>query len=50
WVREIADASFNRITIDGDMSTNDSFMTIATGAGALRIRTARARKPSNCAP
>jgi glutamate N-acetyltransferase/amino-acid N-acetyltransferase len=37
WVREIADASFNRITIDGDMSTNDSFMTIATGAGALRI-------------
>jgi glutamate N-acetyltransferase/amino-acid N-acetyltransferase len=37
WVREIADASFKRITIDGDMSTNDSFMTIATGAGALRI-------------
>ena len=37
WVREIADASFNRITIDGDMSTNDSFMTIASGAGALRI-------------
>jgi glutamate N-acetyltransferase/amino-acid N-acetyltransferase len=37
WVREIADASFNRITIDGDMSTNDSFMTIATGAGALRL-------------
>ena len=37
WVREIADASFNRITIDGDMSTNDSFMVIASGAGALRI-------------
>jgi glutamate N-acetyltransferase/amino-acid N-acetyltransferase len=37
WVREIADASFNRITIDGDMSTNDSFVTIASGAGALRI-------------
>ena len=37
WVREIADASFNRITIDGDMSTNDSFMAIASGAGALRI-------------
>ena len=37
WVRTMADASFNRITIDGDMSTNDSFMTIATGAGALRI-------------
>ena len=37
WVREIADASFNRITIDGDMSTNDSFMVIASGAGGLRI-------------
>ena len=37
WVREIADASFNRITIDGDMSTNDSFITIASGAGSLRI-------------
>jgi glutamate N-acetyltransferase/amino-acid N-acetyltransferase len=37
WVREIADASFNRITIDGDMSTNDSFITIASGAGDLRI-------------
>jgi glutamate N-acetyltransferase/amino-acid N-acetyltransferase len=30
-VREAADASFNRITIDGDTSTNDSFMLIATG-------------------
>ena len=37
WVREAADASFNRITIDGDTSTNDSFVLIATGAGALRI-------------
>jgi glutamate N-acetyltransferase / amino-acid N-acetyltransferase len=26
-----ADASFNRITIDGDTSTNDSFVLIATG-------------------
>ncbi len=30
-VREAADASFNRITIDGDTSTNDSFVLIATG-------------------
>ncbi len=37
WVREAADASFNRITIDGDTSTNDSFVLIATGAGALVI-------------
>ena len=29
-VREAADASFNRITIDGDTSTNDSFILIAT--------------------
>ena len=29
-VREAADESFNRITIDGDTSTNDSFMLMAT--------------------
>jgi glutamate N-acetyltransferase/amino-acid N-acetyltransferase len=29
-VSEAADASFNRITIDGDTSTNDSFLLIAT--------------------
>ena len=29
-VRELADASFNRITIDGDTSTNDSFVLITT--------------------
>ncbi|WP_396432118.1 bifunctional glutamate N-acetyltransferase/amino-acid acetyltransferase ArgJ [Limnohabitans sp.] len=28
--RQLADGSFNRITIDGDTSTNDSFMLIAT--------------------
>ncbi|MGI4812861.1 MAG: bifunctional glutamate N-acetyltransferase/amino-acid acetyltransferase ArgJ [Janthinobacterium lividum] len=31
-VREVADASFNCITIDGDTSTNDSFIIAATGA------------------
>jgi glutamate N-acetyltransferase/amino-acid N-acetyltransferase len=30
-VREAADRSFNRITIDGDTSTNDAFMLFATG-------------------
>ncbi|AQZ94760.1 bifunctional glutamate N-acetyltransferase/amino-acid acetyltransferase ArgJ [Halopseudomonas phragmitis] len=30
-VKEAADLSFNRITIDGDTSTNDSCMLIATG-------------------
>jgi len=29
-VREAADASFNRITIDGDTSTNDAFVLMAT--------------------
>lgn len=29
--REAADASFNCITVDGDTSTNDSFMLIASG-------------------
>ncbi len=28
--RELADGSFNRITIDGDTSTNDSFVVVAT--------------------
>jgi glutamate N-acetyltransferase/amino-acid N-acetyltransferase len=32
---EVADASFNRITIDGDTSTNDSFVLIATGRSAM---------------
>lgn len=31
-VREVADESFNRVTVDGDTSTNDSFVLIATGA------------------
>ena len=37
-LREAADASFNRITIDGDTSTNDSLMLIATQqAGHVEI-------------
>jgi len=36
-VKEAADKSFNCITIDGDTSTNDSFMLIATGAGTLEV-------------
>jgi glutamate N-acetyltransferase/amino-acid N-acetyltransferase len=28
--KQLADASFNRVTIDGDTSTNDSFVVIAT--------------------
>ncbi|SFM10452.1 bifunctional glutamate N-acetyltransferase/amino-acid acetyltransferase ArgJ [Rugamonas rubra] len=36
-VKHAADRSFNCITIDGDTSTNDSFMLIATGAGTLVV-------------
>ncbi len=34
---EIADASFNRITVDGDTSTNDSFIIVATGKSGVNI-------------
>ncbi|NWG39893.1 MAG: bifunctional glutamate N-acetyltransferase/amino-acid acetyltransferase ArgJ [Hydrogenophilaceae bacterium] len=30
-VKEVADVSFNCVTVDGDTSTNDSFILIATG-------------------
>ena len=33
-MRELADASFNRVTIDGDTSTNDSFLLMATQKAA----------------
>ncbi len=36
--KRLADASFNRVTVDGDTSTNDSFVVIATGkAGNLPV-------------
>jgi glutamate N-acetyltransferase/amino-acid N-acetyltransferase len=38
-VREAADASFNRITIDGDTSTNDSFILLATGQSGAPVVT-----------
>ena len=31
-VRSIADRSFNQVTVDGDSSTNDSFLMLANGA------------------
>ncbi|MDD2547708.1 MAG: bifunctional glutamate N-acetyltransferase/amino-acid acetyltransferase ArgJ [Burkholderiaceae bacterium] len=33
-VRDLADHSFNRVTIDGDTSTNDSFVVVATHKAA----------------
>ena len=32
-LRDAAEASFNRITIDGDTSTNDTLLVLASGAG-----------------
>lgn len=37
WVRAAANTSFNRVTVDGDTSTNDSFVLVATGAGSLKV-------------
>jgi len=37
-VRDIADQSFNRVTVDGDTSTNDSFVVISTGTGTAISR------------
>lgn len=34
-VKSVADKSFNRITVDGDTSTNDSFIIIATGKNGM---------------
>jgi glutamate N-acetyltransferase/amino-acid N-acetyltransferase len=34
-VKEVADRSFNCITVDGDTSTNDSFILVATGKSSL---------------
>jgi glutamate N-acetyltransferase/amino-acid N-acetyltransferase len=40
--QHVDDRSFNCITIDGDTSTNDSFVVIATGRGPVRIESADA--------
>jgi glutamate N-acetyltransferase/amino-acid N-acetyltransferase len=34
-VQSVADASFNAITVDGDTSTNDSFVVAATGKSGI---------------
>ncbi|MCD8521101.1 MAG: bifunctional glutamate N-acetyltransferase/amino-acid acetyltransferase ArgJ [Saccharospirillaceae bacterium] len=37
WCKELADCSFNRVTIDGDTSTNDSCILMATGRSGVQI-------------
>ncbi|WP_319525006.1 bifunctional glutamate N-acetyltransferase/amino-acid acetyltransferase ArgJ [uncultured Desulfosarcina sp.] len=39
-LKRAVDASFNRITIDGDTSTNDTAILMANGASGARIQTA----------
>jgi glutamate N-acetyltransferase/amino-acid N-acetyltransferase len=34
-LKRVADRSFNCITVDGDMSTNDAFMLVASGTGPV---------------
>jgi glutamate N-acetyltransferase / amino-acid N-acetyltransferase len=41
-VKDAADASFNCITVDGDTSTNDSFILIASGKSDLHVANANA--------
>lgn len=36
-LRRAADASFNRIVVDGDMSTNDSVIALANGASGVAV-------------
>ena len=40
-LREVAAVSFNRVTVDGDTSTNDSFVLAATGRSGLSEIVAR---------
>ena len=37
WAREVADLSFNRVTVDGDTSTNDSLVLLASGASGATV-------------
>ncbi len=38
-LKTVADESFNAITVDGDTSTNDSFVAIATGKSSVQFTT-----------
>jgi glutamate N-acetyltransferase/amino-acid N-acetyltransferase len=44
--KDAADQSFNCITVDGDTSTNDSFVVIATGAAGLEVDAASPHWPA----
>lgn len=37
WIQQLTEVSFNRITVDGDTSTNDACVLVATGASGVTI-------------
>lgn len=37
WLTQATEASFNRITVDGDTSTNDSCILVATGRSGVKV-------------
>ena len=43
-LKSVADKSFNNISVDGDTSTNDTVLLLASGASKLKLNTAAARK------
>ena len=42
-LKEISNVSFNRVTVDGDTSTNDSFILIAAGTSGVSIDSVQAQ-------
>lgn len=44
FLEQATDESFNRVTVDGDMSTNDSVFLLANGASGARLRTSEDKK------
>ncbi len=48
-LREACDCSLNCMSIDGDTSTNDTVLLLASGASGARVRDARTRKKFSAA-
>jgi glutamate N-acetyltransferase/amino-acid N-acetyltransferase len=46
-LKNAVDLSFNRITVDGDMSTNDTVLILANGASGIRIENRQGIKKFN---
>jgi glutamate N-acetyltransferase/amino-acid N-acetyltransferase len=44
WLAEAADESFNSISVDGDTSTNDTVLLLATGQSGIRAASAAVRR------